>query len=390
MRDERRNLFESIIDWTRSSLDPDIVGQTENGDYYVLPEVEVAIKDAIAQFYDIDELDEFFIKGSSLTYEWLPHKDIDIYMVDSSLSDEKLDQVRQDIVRPFNKKYIKLLDTDHPLEIYIDNAIFDTDKADVMWDLIKSEWIKEPRSVHANLPDYWDKFKETVDVYDNLSAELYRDVIDLELLQGLLEDAYPEEKEQIRAELSEKLDEIEASLDEAGEEFQDILDLRHASFNKDVAEEYKEMLKELQSRNLLPDNVIFKLAQRYFYLAFLKMLRDLGDSEENTSSKIDDVKDVFKAKSRYLDKIGESLDIILEYIFIPYSKAEKLLLHLESEYSDFNITDINKKDEVILLESKQYDTTTVERAYELYNDIHSKYPSVVINVRFPEDKGERK
>lgn len=380
---QKKLLKESIIDETRSTLDPDLIGVDEKGEYYVLPEVEMFIYDEVSKIYDISQFSEFFIKGSSLTFEWMPQSDIDLYGTDLSLTDDGLDGIRQSLVRPFNKEMNLIPGTEHPLELYIDNELYFTDKADVMWDLLNHKWIKPPKSVHADISKYWDEFEKTVDTFDDMEDNLYRDIIDYELLTKVLKDAFPEEKEKLINKINNKLEEIEATLDAAQEEFQDIKDIRHAAFDPEIGDKYKEILKELKSRNLLPDNVVFKLAQRYFYLAFLKMLKDLGEDESKTEEKIDNIKKVFKAKSNYLDSINESARLDMECLFLSNKETSNLFLYLESMYSDIFVIVDNSDIDAILMEAKEYTAKSVEKLYEVFMDIHEKYPAVVINVKFP-------
>ena len=113
------------------------------------------------------------------------------------------------------------------------------------------------------------------------------------------------------------------------------------------------------------------------------MLKDLGEEESTTDTKVDDIKNIFKAKSNYLDTINNSLKIDMDCLFLSETNSKDLFVYLEGEYSELFNTIDNLDEENILLESKMYGPKIIEEAYRLFMDVQRQYPSVIIKIKFP-------
>jgi len=286
-------LLESIIDRSRGTLDPDLIEVDKKGTLHLKEDVYDFIIKAAAEVYPIMDLEEFFLKGSSLTFQWRKDVDIDIYMVDTSLTEDLLKEAREK-VKKANRVSKVVPGTDHPLEFYLDNTLFQTDKADVMYDLIKNVFTKMPVSVSATLETYWSSFTSEVAELDLQIGELKRDIVDITLLRDYLSDKTMTkfEIEEVLKDIGIKLGEIEKDLQTLIDDYKIIKDKRQQIFSLNLEE-----IKDFSSKNLMPENVIFKLLQRYYYLQLLRDFKEVLEGlreEENKGLTIEDVDDLLK------------------------------------------------------------------------------------------------
>jgi len=345
-------LNESIIDYTKKNLDMSLLEINDKGDLVIKYDVIWFILSEIAKVYDIEKLDEMFIKGSSLTYQWRKETDIDIYLVDISLTDEDLDNLRDTVIKPYNKMKEVIPSTNHPIELYITNKFYNKTSADVLWDLKENKWVLPPKSVHANIKEYWDDFKKFADDVDLLTNELYRDIIDYDYLLEVLGESDLEDIEMIEQELDTKVKEIDIDLDELEKQFEDIKDARHEVFSIDNEEKFRELLLKYGSKNLIPQNVVFKLAQHYYYLAFLKILKDINTAEVPTEEKIPVIKQAYSEKGNLLKQEKELSESFLGY----YEKGAGFgfLDGVLSNYEEIYVNPTNKELPLIFGDQEEY------------------------------------
>lgn len=276
-------LSEAPIDLVRPHLDPEIFNEDEE----IKPEIIEFLKKIVD---DIDEnivpvVGKSLIKGSILSYQWLPATDVDLLIeIDEKINDHQWDVIREQI----NDRYedVVIPGTKHPLEIFPQRGDYNVNNADGIYDLYKG-WIKGPYSHEADLSQYMDKFEKTVQSLDIDTGELRRDLIDYSILKSLPED----EIKGLKAMLRSKLDEIDSGVEELLHSRQKVKDARMNAFKRDMT---PQEIAEYGSKNLLPANIIQKLLERYHYMNMLSEIKDLyEEGEEISDDDIDELNNIF-------------------------------------------------------------------------------------------------
>lgn len=286
-------LGEAVVDWTRSRLDPLIFVMFDDT-YFMKPEVSDFIHNTVKAINDkIIHVDNYFVKGSILSFQWLDHSDVDVLIeVDGEISETERDRLQREVDDMLDSTTIPY--TDHPVQIYINAGEYDVDNADGIYivDYVRrgmsNPWIKGPYNIRVDVDDYMSKFQKVAGSIDLDTGELRRDIIDYELLKKLpLGDI-----DNIKSRLNDKLEEINDGVDDLIYQYKHIRDLRHKAFSDEMTPQ--DVIK-YGSKNKLPENVIFKMLERYYYLSMLRNLKELTTNDDiDTDDDIEDVKDIIK------------------------------------------------------------------------------------------------
>lgn len=286
----QKAMFESAIDVTRPTLDKDLFDANNEP------------HPAFIQFLKnvVNEIDEdivpvsgrALIKGSILSYQWLPWTDVDLLIeIDPDITGEQYELIKQDIKDRF--KDLKVPGTKHPLQIFPQRGKYPDENADGIYDL-NIGWVKGPYNLTADVDNYMDQFKETVQSLDLESGELRRNLIDYHILKNLPED----EQKQVKALIAKEIDEIEQNVRELVRHKEKIKNARHAAFNRDMTP--SEVVK-YGSKNLLPSNIIQKMLERYYYMQFLSEIDDVMEDKDDLSE--DDLQELEELFN--IDELGD-------------------------------------------------------------------------------------
>ena len=260
-----------------------------NGDPVLKAKIKQQIETAIGEMEQYFPVTDYFILGSILTTQYSPKSDIDINVMVTE-EDAAANNVNDETIGPFLKPRNGALavGTTHEINYYIKVGKFDFDNADAAYSVEDSQWIKEPVDTTTNVQDYMNKFHSAVSGIDTTMAELRRDIIDLEELQSLSK----EEVKELSSLLKTKLDEIEDSVQTLTRAHLDVQELRRSVFKRDLK---PDEIKKYGIKNKLPENVIYKLLERYYYFDFIRKLEDIiGEDDELEMDDIDDIVKVGK------------------------------------------------------------------------------------------------
>ncbi|MBD3407281.1 MAG: hypothetical protein GF411_14280 [Candidatus Lokiarchaeota archaeon] len=285
-------LSEAVIDWTRSRLDPRIF-DLFNDTYIMRPEVSNFINDVVKSINDnIIDVNNYFVKGSILSFQWLDHSDVDVLVeIDDDIADDERDRLQREVDDAFDNVLIP--NTEHPIQIYLNVGEYDPDNADGIYVIdyarrgMSDPWVKGPYNIRVDIDDYMSKFQKVAGSIDIDTGELRRDIIDYELLKKL---PY-EDINNLEHRINSKLDEINDGVDDLVYQYKHIRDLRHKAFSDELTPQ--EIIK-YGSKNKLPENVIFKMLERYYYLSMLRNLKDLTARDDIDTDNVDDVKEIIK------------------------------------------------------------------------------------------------
>jgi len=273
---------ESPIDPVRSSLDTDIF----NDNNKLNDRVSGFLKDIIE---DIDEnvvpiVGKSLIKGSILSYQWLPYTDVDLLVeIDENINDHQLDVISDLIEERYCGVFIP--GTKHPLQVFAHRGEYNIANADGIYDLYRG-WIKGPYSHEIDIKKYMDEFEEKVQSVDLNVGELRRDLIDYDILNSLDDDNIKGLKARLRA----KLDEIDDGVDDLIHKRDMVKSARKNAFDRQMT---PDEIKEFGSKNLLPANIIQKMLERYHYIQILSKIRDLKKDDELDEEDIEELNGIF-------------------------------------------------------------------------------------------------
>lgn len=273
-------LNESVIDIPRNSLDPTVFEFPEDGPPIMHPIIKTQIS------YDIDKIKEvvpvvvYFVVGSILTKNYTPHSDIDVN-VQIDPPDETVVEGVFDLLKILNGKLGA--GTTHPINYFIIKDDYDLDKTDGAYDVANEAWIKESEDIDLNVQNYMDRFQSTIQGIDFNVEELRRDIIDLEALKGMNEGQIRD----LETRTEEKMKEIEDDAESLVRHYMNVTTLRKQAFEKDMS---PTEIRKYGKKNKLPENVVYKLLERYYYFDFMKTLKNILKDDKITSSEINTIK----------------------------------------------------------------------------------------------------
>jgi len=276
------SILESVIDTTRKHLDPSIF-DVQGSEYTMRSDVVTFLKDTINVIdRDIVNVDDNFIKGSILSFQWLDNTDIDVLIeVDPNISEDDRRRVQNEIDDEFS---IDIPGTEHPLQIYIQPGKYDINSADGVYNL-DNGWVKGPYNIAANISNYMDKFNKAIGSVDLVTGELKRSIIDYNILKKLPHD----EVDNLSQKLEQKIAVINETVEAIVFQYKHIRNMRHDAFKEDMTP--KDIAK-YGTKNSLPENVIFKLMERYYYLKMMRDLKSLVEENDiDTDEEVEKVKD---------------------------------------------------------------------------------------------------
>lgn len=275
---------ESVIDIPRNSLDPTVF-QFRDDSYPIMhPMIKTQIQYDIEDIDDVVHVNRYYVIGSILTNKYSPTSDIDINVeVNARNKMEMEDAIK--VIKDINGRLAP--GTTHPINYYIMENKYDLMKTDAAYDVDREQWIKEPKVDDDFIDGYMNKFETTVNGIDLDTAELRRDIIDLEELTQLDDKDINGLEDRIHA----KLDEIEDTIDSLISNYSNVTNLRKTAYDTDMT---PAQIKKYASKNKLPENVTYKLMERYFYIDFLRKIKKKFAEKEIDASDIKDIKKMGK------------------------------------------------------------------------------------------------
>jgi hypothetical protein len=268
MHNFETHIQESIVDIANNTLDPDVFNFPEDGSPPNLKEtIRRQIMEDVGVFTQIMGVGRFYIVGSILSKSYSDNADIDVNIegFDNEVDDLLYGKLLE-ILGGMNGKLAT--GTTHPINYYIMLDDVDETRFDAMFDVANNSWIKEPTDIEFNVNQYIKNFHKVVSTIDLTIAKIRRDVIDYDALSEFDDTQIDNIKDLMQRKLIEITDKIETLSDIKTA----IVRKRKRSFKKPLT---PDELAKYKSKNLLPDNVIYKMLERYYYWAFIKKLEKL-------------------------------------------------------------------------------------------------------------------
>lgn len=296
MRELFERLTESTVDFPRENLSPEIWIMGDKGTYTLQDNARRLILENVGEYPDADLmslLGELHIIGSICTNLYVSTTDVDVHIVPS---EEKLSSLGVD-PEEFQKA-VKLWSHghpvylgEHPVELYIQLIPEQEMLSDGVYDVMEDVWRKGPRfyPLHYNPYDVFSNVLGQVQSYakeaDIDMGELRRDVIDYAVVQDAAGKLPAEYREKLITELTKKVSEIEADINELLKDKKEWVELRRNSSRPtpQQALDDVELVKRWGNAN-----ATFKFLDRYEYIRIIseleKMLKDDNLSDEELTT----------------------------------------------------------------------------------------------------------
>jgi predicted nucleotidyltransferase len=268
-------ILEAITDDERETLSKQIFSVVEPQSKAKLHTKVISQIDAgLKEIEKLAPVIEYVLMGSILTLRYTDEADLDILVLIDT-NENKLDAIRKKI-NNINEKLVS--GTEHPVNYFVVSDKKDYQRrskiGDGVFDIKNNKFIRIPDNKPFDVGVYWQEFLDSVGDIDKLKSELKRDLIDYKKLKQSKKSGV----KYIRQKLQDKLQELEDGANDLVDLYDKIKQDRRDAFNKDLSD--KEIKKYGES-NRLPENVIYKLLERYHYLTFLKQVDEiLGDDKE--------------------------------------------------------------------------------------------------------------
>jgi hypothetical protein len=290
--------IESVIDIPRNSLDPAVFQFPDDGFPILQPLIKTQILKDIENINRVVPIQNFYIIGSILSKHYNKNSDIDVNIeINKNVEDYDINNAHH-IIKRINGGMAA--GTTHPINYYIMKGKYDIEKTTAAYDVASERWIKEPEEIDITVTNYLDKFKDTIQHIDLSIASLRRNIIDFDELVTLDN----KQLNQLDGLLKTKLDEIEHDVTFLIKAYQDSVEARREAFARDMT---PEEIVHYGKKYKLPENVVYKMMEKYYYSLFIKKLKDiLGEDGELEPENIKDIqqasKDVLSFESYLLER----------------------------------------------------------------------------------------
>lgn len=239
------------------------------------------------------QIESVFIVGSLTGYRYTDDSDIDV-SVTIDVSDEELEKYR-DETKKYNGKV--LAGTKHPVNFYFLNTEVGLERYDSVYDFVEDKWIKEPSDIGVDLFDVYDEFKNTLRELDDNKAEALRSITDIETLRAAYNNGG--DPAILRYKLMRRYKDLDAAVEALVAEYDEAHQNRLRAFKR-----YSDLaaigVQVLPSPNVLPENIRYKMIERYHYLDLLKKLQDIVGEEGklDTPKKREEAREVLEEETQ--------------------------------------------------------------------------------------------
>ena len=267
-------LQESVVDLPRDSLDTNVFQFFDDGRLPILKDgIKAQILKDMEEISTVVPVVRFLGIGSVFTVNYTATSDIDINI---QVDIRDLDSISAaDILQSLKRLNGSMaVGTQHPINYYCVTDEFDWDKAEAVYDIINERWMKTPQQIDPDIGSYVNKFQETIQSIDIASGELRRNLIDFEDIKKL----NSKNINKLHDLLANKLEAIEESIKNLVNVYHDVTILRKMSFDRMLTPQEIQMYG---SKNMLPENIIYKLLEKYYYIRFLKKLKEVLENQKS-------------------------------------------------------------------------------------------------------------
>lgn len=264
-----RRLTESVSTIGRDDLDPAVFQPNAEGIPILRDSVRIQILKDIDEIRYILPVTTFFMVGDMLTRNYERSTPIDISVqVDTQLVDSISVADMLHLLKRLNGRMAA--DTMHPINYYITTQDFDDTQVEAVYDIINTRWLKAPQRYNTDVEKIIYDFYEALSTIDNSSGVIQHDVIDIETLKEL----ETRDLKRLRVLMKEKLYQIESLLRNIVSTQRNPGKLQKVPFELYTT---PEEIHLYGVQNHLPENIIRKLFEKYYYQKFIKIIENVLD-----------------------------------------------------------------------------------------------------------------
>ena len=292
----KQELLESIIDLPRKDYSRTVFDNYDTEKPVLKPVVKKMIEDQIRDFNKVAPVIKYRLIGSILTKRYRKDADLDINVLFDVADEDKeaMSEKLREIVREVNGKNIP--GSVHPVNYFVivDRSVYDkaNKMADDVFDIVHDRFEKRTQSKPFDIEDYMKEFRARVEKIDIAKGEFKRDLVDYKELVELDDDDIENLRDRIQGKIKELEDDINTLIDMKD----DALDKRKSGFEGEMS---PEDIKKYGVRNRLPNNVIYKMLEKYYYFEFINKLKEIiGDDRKLSDKEADSLMSVGEALDR--------------------------------------------------------------------------------------------
>jgi predicted nucleotidyltransferase len=282
----------SVLDEKKKTLCPE-VWDIKQSPPVMQPLAKKDIIDRLSTLTKDLSVEAVFIVGSLTGFRYTPDSDLDV-SVTIDLDDAALEELRDET------KGIEgelLAGTKHPVNFYFLNEVGKLDNYDSVYDFVEDKWIKEPSDIGVDLFDVYDEFRGAMTQLDDNKAEALRSITDIETLRAAYNNGG--DPAILRYKLMRRYKDLDAAVEALVAEYDEAHQDRLRAFKR-----YTDLaaigVQALPSPNVLPENIRYKMLERYHYLDLLKKLQDItGDEGKlDTPDKREEAREVLEEETQ--------------------------------------------------------------------------------------------
>jgi hypothetical protein len=267
-------IVESIIDPDRKVLSFKIFDFNTSKNPKLKESVISQIQIGLSELAKYTKIIDYSLIGSILTRRYTDQADLDVtVLIDAD--NQELKNLKH-VLKQINGKLV--FGTEHPINYFLVNNQKDYFRklslADAVFNIKKNAFERKSVFKKFNVKKYLSDFKSIVTAIDTHANKLISDLFDYEQLN--LADKI--ELKYLRMKILNKLEDDAIELSDI---YHKIKKDRQDAFDRELS---PDDIKKYGDKNRLPENVIYKLLEKYHYLDFLKRIDSiLGDDRELTS-----------------------------------------------------------------------------------------------------------
>ncbi len=280
-------LVESVGTIGRDDLDPAVFQPNAEGTPVLRDSVRIQILRDIDEIRYILPVTTFFMIGDILTRNYERTTPIDISVqVDTQLVDSISVADMLHLLKRLNGRLAA--DTMHPINYYITTQDFDDTQVEAVYDIVNMRWLKAPQRYNTDVEKIVYDFYEALSTIDNSSGIIQHDIIDIETLKEL----ETKDLKRLRILMKEKLYQIESLLRNIVSTQRNPGKLQKVPFELYTT---PEEIHLYGVQNHLPENIIRKLFEKYYYQKFIERIEKVLD--ERNELELSDAPSVNKVMS---------------------------------------------------------------------------------------------
>ena len=262
-------LSESIETIGKEYLDPAVFQSNSEGVPILRDSIRIQILKNIDEIRYILPVINFFLVGDILSNNYERSTPLDISVqVDTQLVDSISVADMLHLLKFLNGRMAA--DTMHPINYYITTQDFDDTQVEAVYDILDNRWLKAPQRYNIDVEKIVSDFYEALTTIDNSNGNIQHDIVDIEILKEL----DTKDIKRLRILMKKKLYQVESLLRNIVSTYRNPGKLKKIPFELYTT---PEEIHLYGVQNQLPENIIHKLFEKYYYIKFIEKIENVLD-----------------------------------------------------------------------------------------------------------------